>query len=92
MLTTPGLPAAIWAACAPTHVLTLDELAGDVHPHLAQLREAAPVAWVPALDAYLVTGWAAAVEVLRDPRTFTVDDPRFSTARVVGPNEVDVTW
>ena len=67
-------------------MLTLDQLAGDPHPHLAALRARAPVAWVPALDAYLVTGWAAAVEVLRDPATFTVDDPRFSTARVVGPS------
>jgi cytochrome P450 len=67
-------------------VLSIEELAGDVHPHLARLRASSPVAWVPALDAYLVTGWAAAVEVLRDPATFTVDDPRFSTARVVGPS------
>jgi cytochrome P450 len=63
---------------------TIDDLAGDAHPHLARLRAAAPVAWVPALDSFLVSGWAAAVEVLRDPATFTVDDPRFSTARVVG--------
>ena len=67
-------------------MLTLEQLAGDPHPHLAALRARAPVAWVPALNAYLVTGWAAAVEVLRDPATFTVDDPRFSTARVVGPS------
>ncbi|MBA3289265.1 MAG: cytochrome P450 [Acidimicrobiia bacterium] len=67
-------------------MLTLEQLAGDPHPHLAALRSRAPVAWVPALDAYLVTGWAAAIEVLRDPATFTVDDPRFSTARVVGPS------
>jgi len=67
-------------------VLTLEQLAGDLHPHLATLRARSPVAWVPSLDAYLVTGWAAAVEVLRDPGTFTVDDPRFSTARVVGPS------
>jgi cytochrome P450 len=57
-----------------------------VHPHLARLRAAAPVAWVPALGSFLVTGWVPAVEVLRDPATFTVDDPRFSTARVVGPS------
>lgn len=63
---------------------TLEELAGDAHPHLARLRRRAPVTWVPALEAFLVTGWAAANEVLRDPVTFTVDDPRFSTARVVG--------
>ena len=28
----------------------------------------------------------AAVDVLRDPVTFTVDDPRFTTAMVVGPS------
>ncbi len=44
------------------------------------------VAWVPELGGHLVTGRAAAVEVLRDHDTFTVDDPRFSTARVVGPS------
>jgi len=33
-----------------------------------------------------VTGYDLAVEVMRDARTFTVDDPRFSTARVVGPS------
>ncbi len=65
---------------------TIDDLAGDVHPHLARLRAVAPVAWVPALESFLVSGWAPAIEVLRDPATFTVDDPRFSTARVVGPS------
>jgi cytochrome P450 len=44
------------------------------------------VSWVPALGAWLVTGYDVAVGVLRDARTFTVDDPRFSTARVVGPS------
>jgi cytochrome P450 len=66
--------------------ITLDDLADDPHPHLARLRAAAPVAWVPAVGGWLVTGRDAAVEVLRDPVTFTVDDPRFSTARVVGPS------
>jgi cytochrome P450 len=41
---------------------------------------------VPVLGAWLVTGYDLAVEVLRDARTFTVDDPRFSTAKVVGPS------
>jgi cytochrome P450 len=66
--------------------LSADDLAGEPHPHLARLRAASPVASVPAVGGYLVTGRAAAVEVLRDPDTFTVDDPRFSTARVVGPS------
>jgi cytochrome P450 len=41
---------------------------------------------VPVLGSWLVTGYQLAVDVLRDARTFTVDDPRFSTARVVGPS------
>ncbi len=64
----------------------LTELAEYPHPVLARLRAGAPVAWVPALGGWLVTGYAAAVAVMRDAGTFTVDDPRFSTARVVGPS------
>jgi cytochrome P450 len=65
---------------------TLPELEQDPHAALARLRAQSPVAWVPALDGWLVTGYAEAVAVMRDSRTFTVDDPRFSTARVVGPS------
>jgi cytochrome P450 len=66
--------------------ITLDDLTADPHPHLARLRAVAPVARVPAVGGWLVTGRDAAVDVLRDPATFTVADPRFSTARVVGPS------
>ena len=34
----------------------------------------------------MITGRGAAVEVMRDPQRFTVDDPRFSTAQVIGPS------
>ena len=44
------------------------------------------MAWVPALGGWLVTSHAAAMAVMRDARAFTVDDPRFSTARVIGPS------
>jgi cytochrome P450 len=66
--------------------LTLEQLNDDPHPHLAGLREAEPVSWVPALGGWLVTRRDLCVEVMRDAVTFTVDDPRFSTARVVGPS------
>ena len=66
--------------------VTLADLEGDPHPVLAGLRAAAPAVWVPVLGAWLVTGYDLAVAVLRDARTFTVDDPRFSTAQVVGPS------
>jgi cytochrome P450 len=66
--------------------VSLAELAGDPHPLLARLRGHAPVCWVPALGAWLVTGYSAAAAVLSDPAAFTVDDPRFTTARVTGPS------
>jgi cytochrome P450 len=71
---------------APHDLVTLAELETDPHPALARMRAAGPAVWVPALGAWLVTGYDAAVAVLRDARTFTVDDPRFSTAKVVGPS------
>jgi cytochrome P450 len=73
-------------ARAPEVQATLAELEADPHPALARIRAAGPAAWVPALGAWMVTGYHAAVAVLRDARTFTVDDPRFSTAKVVGPS------
>jgi cytochrome P450 len=66
--------------------VTLAELEGDPHPALARLRAAGPVAWVDALGGWLVTSRELVLEVMRDAATYTVDDPRFSTARVVGPS------
>jgi len=71
---------------APAEAVTLTALETDPHPVLARLRATAPVSWIPVLSAWLVTGYGEAVTVLRDARTFTVDDPRFSTATVVGPS------
>jgi len=63
---------------------TLSDLEEDPHPLLARLRAAEPVSWLSSLGGWLVTRYDLAVRVMRDPTTFTVDDPRFSTARVVG--------
>ena len=65
---------------------TLAELEVDPHPLLARLRAAEPVSWLPVLDGWLVTRHDLASRVMRDADTFTVDDPRFSTAQVVGPS------
>ena len=66
--------------------ISLEELDLDPHPVLARLREAEPVSWLPALDGWLVTRHDLALQVMRDAETFTVDDPRFSTAQVIGPS------
>src|SRR4051812_31851570 len=70
--------------------VTVEELAADPHPVLARLRASEPVSWVPALDAWLVTRRDLALQAMRDSDTFTVDDPRFSTARVIGPMMLSV--
>jgi cytochrome P450 len=65
---------------------TLEALDSGPHPLLARLRESEPVSWLPALDGWLVTSRELALRAMRDSETFTVDDPRFSTGRVVGPS------
>lgn len=65
---------------------TLTELEDDPHPRLALLRAHEPVSWVPVLGGWLVTRRDLALRVMRDAAAFTVDDPRFSTAQVVGPS------
>ncbi len=66
--------------------VTLDQLERDPHPVLAELRAAEPVSWLPALEGWLVTRHDLALQVMRDSETFTVEDPRFSTAQVIGPS------
>jgi len=66
--------------------ITLADLDLDPHPWLSRLRDSQPVSWLPALHGWLVTRHDLAVAVMRDSATFTVDDPRFTTARVVGPS------
>ncbi len=63
-----------------------DLAALDLHHHavLAELRRGGPVAWVPSIGGWVVLTRDAAVAVMRDAETFTVDDPRFTTAMVVG--------
>ncbi len=66
--------------------VTTDQLTEDPHPVLRELRAAEPVSWLPALGGWLVTRRDLAEQVLRDAAGFTVDDPRFTTAQVVGPS------
>jgi cytochrome P450 len=66
--------------------LTLRQLDADPYGSLAEMRSSEPVSWVPVVDGWLVTRRDLCIEVMRDAELFTVDDPRFSTARVVGPS------
>jgi len=65
----------------------LDVLEHDPHAALRELREReGPVAWVDPLGAWLVLTRERALEVMRDDASFTVQDERFTTGRVVGPS------
>jgi cytochrome P450 len=65
---------------------TVEELTADPHPLLARLRATEPVSWLPALGGWLVTRHDLARAVMRDSAAYTVDDPRFSTGRLIGPS------
>lgn len=64
--------------------LTLDDLDANVHQSAAALRRTEPISWIPELGGWFVTGHGLADRIMRDSQTFTVDDPRFSTGRVLG--------
>jgi cytochrome P450 len=66
--------------------LTLETLDRAPYDAFAAMREREPVSWVPVLDGWVVTRRDLCIEVMRDADRFTVDDPRFSTAQVVGPS------
>ena len=70
----------------PQAAVSLAELAGNPHPVWARLRRHGEVVRVPELGGWVTLTRAAATRVMRDARTFTVDDPRFSTGRIVGPS------
>jgi cytochrome P450 len=65
---------------------TIRELEDDPHPLFERLRSAEPVTWLAVRGGWLVTRYDLAAQVMRDPTTFTVDDPRFSTEKVLGPS------
>ena len=68
------------------HRITIEQLTRDPHPALAGLRASEPVSWLPVLSGWLITRHDLALRVMRDSAGFTVDDPRFSTAQVIGPS------
>jgi cytochrome P450 len=67
-------------------VTSLHELTADPHPVWERLRLDGPIAWVEPLGGWVTLTRSLAVDVMRDAETFTVDDPRFTTGRVVGPS------
>jgi cytochrome P450 len=63
----------------------VEELEGDPHALFARLRDPARVVAAGVGGVACATA-RVALQVMRDARTFTVEDHRFSTGQVVGPS------
>ena len=72
------------ARSAAGNGLSPETLTGDASHLFAAVRRTEPVSWAPLLDSWIVTGYDEAVAVMRDAERFTVDDPRFTSAAVLG--------
>lgn len=75
---------------SPIDGLSPEALTGDAAALFAEIRRTDPVVWAPTLDSWIVTGYSEAVRVMRDADRFTVDDPRFTTAGVLGRSMLSV--
>lgn len=64
--------------------VTVEALTSSPYDVLSRLRKAEPVSWVPVTGAWFVTRRDLAIEAMRDAESFTVDDSRFTTGRVLG--------
>lgn len=66
--------------------VNLAELAADPYPVYARLRREMPVAWVPALNRFLVTGFDACFQAELDQETFSSheDAQRSTQVRTMG--------
>lgn len=66
--------------------IDLAALEADPDPILARLRVEAPVAFVPALEMWLVTRWDDVAELEAHPERFTAATTPSFLARALGPN------
>lgn len=66
--------------------ITLDDLETDPYPVYARLREDEPVAWVPAVELWLVTRFEDVQHVDQTPDTFTAETDPSTLNRTMGKN------
>ncbi|WP_460071397.1 cytochrome P450 [Streptomyces sp. YKOK-I1] len=71
---------------APVVDLDLDELCRDPYPAYAELRRAAPLAWVPSVGRHLLTRHEDIVHAEKLPEVFSSREEGSLLLRTVGPN------
>lgn len=64
--------------------ITVDELETDPYPVYAELRDHAPVAYMPCLDTWMVTSWALVEAACTDPMAFPAHVKHSPTNRALG--------
>ncbi|MER6950921.1 cytochrome P450 [Nonomuraea sp. NPDC000554] len=64
--------------------ITIDQLNEDPYPIYARLRKEEPVAWLPAINQWLVTRWDDVLTVVSRPESFTTHFPQSLVTRVCG--------
>jgi cytochrome P450 len=64
--------------------VTVDQLEADPYPIYAELREHAPVAYMPCLDTWMVTSWATVEAACTDPVAFPAHVEHSPTDRALG--------
>jgi cytochrome P450 len=64
--------------------VTVDDLERDPYPIYAELREHAPVAYMPCLDVWMVTSWATVEAACTDPVAFPAHVEHSPTDRALG--------
>jgi len=64
--------------------VTVEELERDPYPIYAELRDHAPVAYMPCLDVWMVTTWATVEAACTDPAAFPAHVERSPTDRALG--------
>ncbi|MGW1272263.1 cytochrome P450, partial [Streptomyces sp. NPDC002491] len=71
---------------APVVELDLAELRRDPYPAYAELRRAAPLAWVPSVGRHLLTRYEDIVRAEKLPEIFSSREEGSLLLRTVGPN------
>jgi cytochrome P450 len=64
--------------------VTVEALEVDPYPIYAELRERAPVAYMPCLDVWMVTSWATVEEACTSPERFPAHVDKSPTNRALG--------
>lgn len=67
-----------------TDHITVQDLESDPYPIYARMRREAPVAFVPAVNIWLVTRWADVEHVAKSPDTFTAEVATSPVERTFG--------